>query len=83
MIYDKTHEVFLIHRKQEKWRLVWGETLNADAVSEVSDGEKDYASLWKEFFETISIKERENPKCQKSHLPLRFRRDMTEFDPRH
>lgn len=79
MIYDKTHKVFLVHRKQEKWGLVWGETPDADAVKHTSEGEKNYACLWKEFFESISIRERENPKCQMNHLPLRFRGDMTEF----
>lgn len=81
-IYDKTHEVFLIHQKKEGWGLVRGETLDPDAVSEVSDGEKDYAALWKVFFDAVSIRERENPKCQRNHLPLRFRGDMTEFGPR-
>ena len=81
-IYDKTHEVFLIHQKKEGWGLVRGETLDPDAVSEVSDGEKDYAALWKDFFDAVSIRERENPKCQRNHLPLRFRGDMTEFGPR-
>ncbi len=78
-IYDKTHEVFLIHQKKEGWVLVRGETLDPDAVSEVSDGEKDYAALWKDFFDAVSIRERENPKCQRNHLPFRFRGDMTEF----
>ena len=78
-IYDKTHEVFLIHKKQEKWSLVWGKSLDPEAAAAVSQGETDYACLWKEFFEAVSIKERENPKCQQSHLPLRFRGNMTEF----
>lgn len=79
VIYDKTHEVFLVHKKQEKWKLVWGETLDSNVAADVSEDEKDYVCLWKEFFEAVSIKERENPKCQQNHLPLRFRGDMTEF----
>lgn len=79
VIYDKTHKVFLIHRKQEKWALVWGESLDVDAAGRVSEDEKKYARLWKEFFKAISIRERENPKCQRNHLPLRFHGDMTEF----
>ena len=50
-----------------------------EAAAAVSQGETDYACLWKEFFEAVSIKERENLKCQQSHLPLRFRGNMTEF----
>lgn len=31
------------------------------------------------FFHQIGIKERENPACQRMHLPLRYRKYMTEF----
>ena len=30
-------------------------------------------------FHQIGIKERENPACQRMHLPLRYRKYMTEF----
>lgn len=79
MIYDKTHEMFLVHPGQGTWRLVRGETLNTDAVSRVSEGQKKYEELWKGFFKSISVKERENPKLQQTHLPKRYRREMTEF----
>lgn len=79
MIYDKNHEAVLVHRKQGRWRLVWGAELNKEAASEVSEGEKKYECLWKGFFEAISIRERENPKLQQTHLPKRYRSKMTEF----
>lgn len=79
VIYDKVHQVFLVHRKCEKWTLVWGESLDGDVTGRISEDEKGYAKLWKTFFSSISIKERENPKCQRNHLPLRFRPEMTEF----
>lgn len=41
-----------------------------------------YVDLWKTFFETISIEERKNPQCQRTHLPLRYRKYMTEFPAR-
>ncbi len=51
---------------------------------ELSDDEKEYRKLWKCFFDTIEIKERHNEKCQKTHLPLRYRENMTEFQtPAH
>ena len=79
MIYDKVHKVFLIHRKNEKWMLVWGEMPDGGKADCVSDQEKNYAKLWQVFFTSISIKERENPDCQRNHLPFRFRPEMTEF----
>ena len=39
----------------------------------------NYEFLWKRFFHSVSIKERENPKCQQAHLPFRYRGEMTEF----
>ena len=79
MIYDKSHEIFLVHREKERWRLVWGGELNKEAASALSEGEKKYGRLWKGFFESVSIRERENPKLQQTHLPERYRREMTEF----
>ena len=38
-----------------------------------------YVDMWKTFFETISIEERRNPRCQRNMLPLRYRKYMTEF----
>lgn len=40
----------------------------------------EYKILWKAFFNNIAIKERINPKLQRNNLPIRFRRDMTEFE---
>lgn len=79
MICDKTHEMFLIHRPGENWALVHGEKLNAEAALALSENERDYAELWKGYFESAAIRERENPSCQRNHLPYRFRGDMTEF----
>lgn len=32
-----------------------------------------YEELWKGFFTAIAIKERSNPDCQRTHLPLHYR----------
>lgn len=80
VIYDKTHKVFLVHKMRKKWMLVWGEELKMDFSADVSSDEEIYSGLWKEFFSSVSIRERENPVCQKNHLPVRFRKNMTEFE---
>lgn len=79
MIYDKSHGVFLVHRARESWGLVWGETLDEAQAGKVSEKEKEYERLWSGFFQSISIQERENPGCQRNHLPLRYRDQMPEF----
>lgn len=79
MVYDKTHKEFLVHRVQNDWVLVSGEEINWEAADRISERELEYSRLWKGFFQAISIKERENPVCQRTHLPIRYRHDMTEF----
>lgn len=79
MVYDKTHKEFLVHRAKCNWVLVSGEELNQEEAGRISDAEREFSRLWKGFFETIAIEERENPICQRTHLPLHFRKDMVEF----
>ena len=79
MIYDKTHKAFLAHRAGAECRLICGEELNKESASRISANQKEYEELWKAFFESIAVKERENPKLQQTHLPKRYRREMTEF----
>lgn len=80
MIYDKTHHVFLIHKAKERWRLVWGESLDREAAATVSENEMEYERLWSGFFESVAIKERENIRCQQNHLPFRYREGMPEIN---
>lgn len=44
-----------------------------------SSQEEKFQALWKCFFETIGIEERQNVVLQRSNLPLHYRRYMTEF----
>lgn len=82
IIYDEKRKKAGIHREGENWYLLEGEAAKAlDAFVGRTDAE-EYADLWKTFFHSISIKERENYVCQRGHLPLRFRSYMTEFQGR-
>ena len=38
-----------------------------------------YRLLWKRFYDTIAIRERENPRCRMTHMPKRYWNTMTEF----
>lgn len=88
MIHDKTHHMYVVHEARKKWVLVQEELsedkrekdeMEEERFSKVSEKEKEYERLWKSFCDTIAIKERYNPKCQRGHLPLRFRPNMVEF----
>ena len=41
--------------------------------------EAKYRLLWKRFYDTIAIRERENPRCRMTHMPKRYWGTMTEF----
>ncbi|MCI8836306.1 MAG: DNA metabolism protein [Ruminococcus sp.] len=79
MIYDKTHEEMIVHQAKRRWVYVVGEELNWKEVEKCSLAEEQFKNLWKVFFEAIAIQERKNPICQRTHLPIHFRQDMTEF----
>ncbi|MCB6993351.1 TIGR03915 family putative DNA repair protein [bacterium 210820-DFI.6.37] len=45
----------------------------------LSEEERDYRRLWKQYFETMAIRERINPRCQKNMMPVRYWKNLTEF----
>ena len=79
MIYDKTHNSYLVHQKQQKWIIIAGLDIDHKQFDNVTVEEDECARLWQLFHTTISIKERENPKLQQGNLPVRFRGNMLEF----
>ena len=46
---------------------------------EYCDDEQFFSDMWKEFYNTIEIKERHNERCRMSHMPKRYWKYMTEF----
>lgn len=84
IIYDKTHDQAGIHRKRSGWFLA--EHLNRDYpeytefLTKVTSEEAQMQELWRIFFHTIAIKERENPALQRQLLPKWCRKHMTEWN---
>ncbi|WP_243157965.1 TIGR03915 family putative DNA repair protein [Aminipila terrae] len=79
------NEPFIIHDKRRGKALVaqGGEWYITDFTEKnlphISQNEKEYRALWKKYFETIAIKERTNPKCQKNFMPVRYWKHLTEI----
>lgn len=44
----------------------------------MAEDEKMFQQLWKQYFKSITIKERINPKLHKQNLPVRFWKYLTE-----
>ena len=75
MIYCKTYKAALIYQNKKL------EFANIEEIqfTDDSDEELHYQDLWKNFYKTIGIKERLNPKCRMSHMPKRYWHNMTEM----
>lgn len=74
-LYDRTHKEALFH--------VPGQTvirpLEDFQMAPPDETEAQYRLLWKRFYDTIAIKERENPRLRMSNMPKRYWNTMTEF----
>ena len=59
-------------------------TLSELALSDIpknSKKEDEYQQLWREFIDSINIKERKNPKCQRTMMPKKYWKYMLETQP--
>ena len=58
-----------------------GEFFYADAVDlpEPSEEEARYQALWRKFYDTIAVEGRVNPKLRRGMMPMRYWKNMTEF----
>lgn len=79
MIYDKTHKAFVVHEAKRQWVHVLGAQISEKKLERVSDQELEIQQLWKGFFRSISIKERESHERQRLHFPIWYRKNAVEF----
>lgn len=79
MIIDDIHKEAVIHPKDEHFymrSLTDSEFLRLQETEKVND---QVTHLWKVFFNTIAIKERQNERCQRNLMPLWTRKHAVEF----
>ncbi|MBW4838471.1 MAG: TIGR03915 family putative DNA repair protein [Paenibacillaceae bacterium] len=80
LIYDQTHRQALIHRPKEATPDRTGIVdLDELVLPEVGEQERVYRRLWKQFYDTVAIRERLNPRAQMSHMPKRYWAQLTEM----
>ena len=68
LIYDRTHRELLIHQPG-RWAILPAEDF---APAPPGQEEVTYRRLWRRFYDTIAIRERENPRCRMTNMPKRF-----------
>lgn len=75
VICDKKREIALIHLAFGESFFVAGNEWNINL-----DEQEDYFErLWSQYFKTIAIEERYNPRCQNNLIPKWYRKNMVEF----
>lgn len=74
-LYDRTHQEALFHVPGQMVL----RPLADFQMAPPDEAEARYRLLWKRFYDTIAIKERENPRLRMSHMPKRYWGTMTEF----
>ena len=74
-LYDRTHREALFYAAG---RAVI-RPLEDFQMAPPDETEARYRLLWKRFYDTVAIKERENPRCRMTHMPKRYWGTMTEF----
>lgn len=74
-IYDRTHQEALFYTAGKAVIV----PLERFEIAPPDETEASYRRLWKRFYDTIAIKERENPRCRMTQMPKRYWNTMTEF----
>ena len=75
LIADKTHGQVLYYHPYRPQIL----TASDFTLPDPGEEEAQFRQWWKTFVRAIAIRERRNPRCQRTHLPLWYRENMTEF----
>jgi probable DNA metabolism protein len=77
IIHDlRRSEAIVYSRERVEWRLLELEVTDKPIYSRL---EEDFRRLWQGYFSNLAIKERHNPLLQRNKVPLRYRRNLTEF----
>lgn len=75
VIHDRTHAEALFYHPQQ-WTITPVEDFQAGPPDQE---ELEYRRLWRQFYDTIAIEGRYNPKCRMTNMPKRYWGTMTEF----
>ncbi len=78
LIKDVKRKIYALYDKKDVYYLTDKEIISLNL--ELNVEEKEYEDLWKTFFETIAIKERENLKVQRNFMPKKYWNYILEME---
>jgi len=76
MIHDLARSQAAVYDLTQ-WRLV--REIDLAGAPVYTPGEEACVRLWRGYFERLAIPERRNPRLQRQHVPVRYRRNLVEF----
>ncbi len=79
IILDVRRKIATVHQAFQGWFLTYLSEEEVERLVTMSETQQDYELLWRTFFHSIAIKERENYALQRNHVALHYRKYMTEF----
>ncbi len=79
MIYDENRDLAAVHAAGKNYMLADTSSIDKSLLHRYSEKEETYQLLWKNFFESIAIEARKNPKLQAQNIPKRFWKDAVEL----
>lgn len=79
LIIDDVRGLAAIHPGNEDFYIRMLTKKETDALSETEKYQDEFTKLWFTFFDSIGIRERENPKCQRNLFPMWLRKHAVEF----
>ncbi|KPU45128.1 hypothetical protein OXPF_12550 [Oxobacter pfennigii] len=82
-----SNELFIIHDVKRNTAVLYNKKeyeivpFYLDSALQSADEEMDFQVLWKDYFNSIAIPDRENKALQKSFMPVRYWKHLTEKNP--
>lgn len=79
MIIDDNRSIAAVHPKDQPFYMTSLTEKELQTLKRTEEQSDIYTELWKEFFRSIGIEARKNPRCQRNLMPLWYRKHATEF----
>ena len=77
IIYDTKRGIYAIYDKKKLFYLTSNDIVDLNLEKDNEDSIED---LWKTFYKTIGIKERENKRCRQNFMPKKYWKNMLEME---
>ncbi|MDO4522424.1 MAG: TIGR03915 family putative DNA repair protein [Eubacteriales bacterium] len=79
LLIDDGRRLAAAHPRDEAFYVTELAEEELEKLRETERQEDIYTHMWQEFFDTIGIEARRNPCCQRTLMPLWYRKHVTEF----